>query len=132
MSSTVTFCCVKVHFQTQGKNYHLFSLLLPHRPANRWDSILRVIEWLRHLRRWFDQPDGLLHRLGEFLSQLPFSAFRELQTIDMTSLEEVNLSTTDCNNYGLLIESGGDELILSRDISSEEFSTKMAMFLMQS
>lgn len=101
----------------------------------RSETILRVLTWLKELRRKFDQPGLILPAFGHFLQALPFRTFNDifLPNFDET-LDNGMLCAHACATYELLLELEHDvdkrSIFLSRDLSDEEFSVKVCMFLM--
>lgn len=126
---------LSIHFPYHGnKRIPLFDLMLPaDSKLDRKLAIINILAWIRDLRRWFAEPGPILPKLGHFLDNLAWPAFRHIRLRPFDEIGDELITKEECDTYCLCISNFSEEestVSLSRDISNEEFSTQLALNLM--
>lgn len=137
MSSTstrTTFDLITVSLVCDNRDriLPLFDLILPvdSRQARK-EAVLRIVTWLKDLRRFFDHDGPILPQLSVFLEHLAWPTFQDIKMIDFDAISTEHLSKPDLNTYSLSLGRPWNPVILSRDLSGEEFALEVCSELMK-
>jgi hypothetical protein len=109
-----------------GKIFKLLDVRLPKNQKNRMPVILRVLNYMKDLRRWFTLTNNhlLQFRMAEYMEDLPFNAFKDIDIVDLSVLDMTQI------NDGYEVFVGEENNHFDLTVSSEEFSIKASMLMM--
>jgi hypothetical protein len=132
MSRQVLYDQITVYVVTANRQLPILDLMLPVQSrAERRQAVVNVLVWFGDLRRFFES-GPFLPKLSYFLENLAWPAFRDLRLRNFAEIEETTLTDEEGSTYDLEIGETWQPFYarLPRDLSSEEFVTKVCLALM--
>lgn len=109
----------------------LFELLLPaNSRANRCDAVMRILQWIKELRRWFSGPGLVNVKLSEFLDRVSLHSLIDVRLSCFDKLTNAVMNEQQCSTYSLAIGTESELEELNRDLTGEEFTARLVLILM--
>lgn len=130
-SVQVTYDQMTVFLACQNERFPLFDIMLPTQSrSKRCDAVLRILPWIKELRQWFDTPGLISVRLSEFFDRVSLHILMDVRLCHFQTLLEMTMDKTQCQTYDLAIGTDWENQILPRDLTTEEFVTRLILVLM--
>lgn len=126
------FTYLTVNIQFGNDSYPVFDLRIPVDRKHRRETVRRILPWIKTVRRSFDRPESLNNSIDRFLSSLGWVTFNDIVVLPFEDFcSSVHLSDVMCASYHLeFTKETGASLELQRDMSSDDFCTEFALFVM--
>lgn len=130
-SIQITYDHFTVFISTGDRLIPLFELLLPtHSRTHRCDTVLRILQWIKELRRWFDNAGLVNVKLSEFLDRISLHSLIDVRLSCFDKLTNAILTEKECTTYTLAIGTNSQIEEFNRELTGEEFTARLVLVLM--